>query len=139
VILAGTSLLVAALSGGLINNVSQSGPFANLARVQQAILDSGKVQGASVAVQKNWRNGQTTVGLNVNVIWKGKPRDFEESAAQIADIVLQTDSQSAQRDFITIIFHDGFSIGFAQYSYNKPVSYSPADWRSKVQRSNPAP
>jgi uncharacterized RDD family membrane protein YckC len=137
-ILAGTSLLAAAFSGGLINNISQSGPFPNLVRVQKAILDSDKVQSASVAVQKNWRNGQTTVGLTVIVIWKGKPQDFEESAAQIADIVLETDSQSAQRDFISIIFHDGFSMGFAKYSYDKPVSHSPADWRSKVQRRNSA-
>jgi uncharacterized RDD family membrane protein YckC len=137
-ILAGISLLVAAFSSGLINNISESGPFPNLVRVQKTILDSGKVQSASVAVQKNWRNGQTTVGLNVIVIWKDKPQDFEESAAQIADIVLQTDSQSAQRDFITVIFHDGFTIGFAKYSSNKPVSHSPADWRSEAQRRNPA-
>lgn len=135
-ILAGTSLLVAAFSNGLTNEISQSGPFPDLFRVQKSILDSGKVQSASVFVQKNWRNGQTTAGLNVVVIWKGKPQDFEESAAQIANIVLQTDSESAQRDFITVIFHDGFSIGFAKYSYNKPVSHSPADWRSKVQRRN---
>jgi uncharacterized RDD family membrane protein YckC len=136
IILAGTSLLVAAFSNGLTNNMSQSGPFPNLVRIQKSILDSGKVQSASVAVQKNWRNGETTVGLNVIVIWKGKPQDFEESAAQIADIVLQTDSESAQRNFITITSHDGFRIGFAQYSYNKPESHSPADWRSKVQRRN---
>jgi uncharacterized RDD family membrane protein YckC len=135
-ILAGTGLLVAAFSNGLTNNISQSGPFPNLVRVQKSILDSGKVQSASVAVQKNWRNGQTTVGLNVIVIWKGKPQDFEESAAQIAEIVLQTDAESAQRDFITITSHDGFSIGFAQYSYNKPESHGPADWRSKAQRRN---
>jgi uncharacterized RDD family membrane protein YckC len=135
-ILAGTSLLVATISNGLTNNISQSGSFPNLVRVQKSILDSGKVQSASVAIQKNWRNGQTTVGLNVIVIWKGKPKDLEESAAQIADIVLQTDSESAQRNFITITFHDGFSIGFAQYSYNKPESHSPADWRNKLQRRN---
>ena len=136
-ILAGTGLLAVAFSSGLTSNISQSGPFPNLVRVQEGILDSGKVQSASVAVQQNWRNGQTTVGLNVIVTWKGKPQDFEESAAQIADIVLQTDSQSAQRDFITVISPDGFSIGFARYSYNRQVSHSPADWRSEVQQRTP--
>jgi uncharacterized RDD family membrane protein YckC len=135
-ILAGTSLLVAAISNGLTNKISQSGPFPDLFRVQKSILDSGKVQSASVFMQKNWRNGQTTAGLNVVVIWKGKPQDFEESATQIANIVLQMDSELAQRDFITVIFHDGFSIGFAKYSYNKPVSHTPADWRGKVQRKS---
>jgi uncharacterized RDD family membrane protein YckC len=95
IILVGTSLLVAAFSNGLTNKISQSGPFSDLFRVQKSILDSGKVQSASVFLQKNWRSGQTTAGLNVVVIWKGKPQDFEESAAQIANIVLKTDSESA--------------------------------------------
>lgn len=133
VILGGSALVGAVLVMGLGNKIGQSGPFPELIAIQQAVLDSGKVQSAGVSIQKNWRNGETSTGLSVSVVWKGKPLSIERNASEIADIVLLADSHAVDRDFITVRFHEGFMIGFATFSYNRQVSHNPSAWIKQIQ------
>ena len=94
---------------------------------------SGKVRSVGVFAQKNWRNGETSTDLNDIVDWKGKPPFTEKDATEVADIVLRADPQAGDRDFITVKFKEGFTIGFARSSYNRQVSRNPATWTKKAQ------
>lgn len=132
-ILGGAALVGAALSIGFGTAISRSGPFPELIAVQQAVLNSGKVQSVGASIQKNWGSEGTNSGLNVFVVWSGKSSDTEKDATEIANIALRADPRAANRDFITVIFREGFMIGFARFSYNRPVSHSPATWIKQAQ------
>ena len=132
-ILGGAALIGAVLSIGFGSAVGQSAPFPELIAIQQTVLKSGKVRSVGVFAQKNWRNGETSTGLNVIVDWKGKPPFTEKDATEVADIVLRADPQAGDRDFITVKFKEGFTIGFARFSYNRQVSHNPATWAREDQ------
>ena len=132
-ILAGCALAGIVLLGGFGNTIRQTGPFPDLLAIQQAILDSGKVQSVSVSIQKNWKNGETATGLVVGITWRADPTNIEKNATEIAAIVLQADPHTTDRDFITVRFKGGYSVGFATISMNRQVSHSPAAWNKQVQ------
>jgi len=132
-ILGGSALVGVVLLSGFGNTIRQAGPFPEFLTIQQAVLDSGKVQSVGVSIQKNWRNGKTDTGLIVNVAWRGDPTDIEKNATEIADIVLQADPHASDRDFVTVKFQEGYSIGFATFSMNRQVSHSPAAWNKQIQ------
>ena len=132
-ILGGAALVGATLSIGFGSAVSRSGPFPELIAIQQAVLNSGKVQSVGDSIQKNWGSEGTNSGLNVFVVWSGESSDTEKDATEIADIALRADPRAANRDFITVIFREGFMIGFARFSYNRPVSHSPVTWIKQAQ------
>jgi hypothetical protein len=121
------------LLGGFGNRIRQAGPFPELLAIQQAVLDSGKVQSAGVSIQQNWKNGETSTGLIVSVAWRGDTTNIEKNATAIAAIVLQADPHASDRDFITVKFQGGYSIGFATFSMNRQVSHSPAAWNKQIQ------
>jgi uncharacterized RDD family membrane protein YckC len=132
-ILGGIAIVGVVLSIGFGNTVLESAPFPELTGIQQAILNSGKVQSAGASVQKTWRNGEVRTGLIVNVVWKSKPLIIEQDATKIADIVIRADSQAFSRDFITVNFRDGFVVGFATFSNSRQVSHDPATWIKQAE------
>ncbi len=132
-ILGGAALVGVVLLTGFDNRISGMGSFTELTAIQQAVLNSGKVQSVSVWVQKNWREGETRTGLVIDVVWKGKLSIPEKEATEIANVVLRTDPQAGKRDFITVRFLNGFMVGFFTFTNNRQVSHSPATWLSQTQ------
>lgn len=129
----GAAFIGAVLLVGFGDNISQRGPFPELTAVQQAVLNSGKVESVGASIQKEWGSKRTTSGLNVIVVWKGERSDTEKDATEIADIVLRTDPHAADRDYIAVIFREGFIIGFARSANSRSVSHSPAVWIKQAQ------
>ena len=86
-----------------------------------------------MAVQKDWKDGETRTGLVIDVVWKGKLSTPEEEGTEIANVVLRNDPQAAGRDFITVRFLDAFMVGLFQFSNNRQVSHSPATWLNQIQ------
>jgi hypothetical protein len=82
---------------------------------------------------KNWSNGKTATGLIVSVVWRGDPANIERSATEIADIVLQADSNASDQDFVTVKFLGDYSIGFATLYKNRQVSHIPAAWIKQIR------
>jgi len=131
-ILASIAVVTALLATGIGGAVSNAA-FPELTKIQSAVLSSGKAQSTAVVVQKNWSGGNTRTGLVVSVAWKGKPSDGEQDATEIANIVLRADSAAVDRDFITVIFRQGFVVGFARFSNNRQVSHDPSTWIKQAQ------
>ena len=123
----------AALLTGFENRISKSGPITELTAIQQAVLNSGKVQSVGVFVQRNWKHGETRTGLVIDVVWRGESFTPEKEATEIADVVLRADPQASGRDFITVRFLNGFMVGFFRLSNNRQVSHSPATWLQQTQ------
>ena len=59
--------------------------------------------------------------------------DLEKDAAETANIVLQADSQAGDKDFVTVRFLAGYSIGFTRFSGTQRVINSPETWTKQIQ------
>jgi len=113
--------------------LSNTDLFTELTTIQQAVLDSGKVQSASVSVQRNWGDGKTRTGLVIEVVWKDEPSVTEKEATEIVDVVLRADAQAGERDFVTVRFLSESMVGFFRLSNNRQVSHNPATWLKQAQ------
>jgi hypothetical protein len=132
-ILASLAVRCVLLATGL-RTVIRDTPFPELSQIQKAVLDSGKAQAVGASVQKTWSGGEARTGLLVSVVCRGQRSNAEQDATEIADIVLRTDSHAAGRDFITVIFQQGFVVGFARFSNNRQISHDPATWLTRPER-----
>lgn len=132
-ILAAIAVAGALLVTGFGSAIQDNTPFPELTGVQQAVLASGKAQSVGAQVQKTWQNGHSRTGLVIGVVWRGTRSNAEQDATEIADIVLRNDSNAANRDYITIVFQNGFAVGFARFSNNRQVSHDPATWSQLAQ------
>ena len=125
----GELLLIFVVVSALIrSSPNPSGFFQEGSSVITAVAKSGKVRTVSASLQKDWHGGEVDNTLLITVEWKGKPEPRERAAVEIVDLVLKADPQANNDDFISVVFHEGISIGFANLKNDRIVSHSPADW-----------
>ena len=68
--------------------------------------------------------------------WKGEPDSLDDAVASVAEIVFKTFPDADKKDNITITISYGFDIGIAFFWRWYPVSLSPAEWESRLNREN---
>jgi uncharacterized RDD family membrane protein YckC len=131
-----------AASGACFNlsPVIKASWFAQLVKVQQAILASGDVRGASVNLGKNTTiyNGvhRTTNSLSVAATWKRRPIDYQASASEIAAIVLNQYAQPPEVDQIRVTIVYGYTLGIASGWVNRDFTHSPAEWQALLGKKD---
>lgn len=104
------------------------GTLGELVPIREAVLNSGGVHDAGVFMQWNSRNGVKTAGIQVNVIYKERPEDYDQAAKNIAEIVFQTDPRMRDKDYLAVTFEEGFRVGLASFTRTRVVRHAPDEW-----------
>jgi uncharacterized RDD family membrane protein YckC len=107
------------------------GSFAELVTVRDAILNSGVAKSVTVNVMMNGIGQQRQTGLQI-IVADPTSGTREKTAARIAKVIFQADPGADEKDFLTIVFNEGFSVGFAQYSKTYTVAHSIKEWQEIV-------
>src|SRR5271156_2763930 len=137
-IIVGAILLTLGLGGMFASNkVEEMGPFPDLLAVQSAILQSGKVRTAGVTIKHDWTNGRTSNSIVVTVTPSNAQTDDKAQAQEIAAIALNASVKASEMDWLDIVILHTVNFGLLHYSYNRPFSHSPAEWRKLA--GQPAP
>ncbi|MEK6300341.1 MAG: RDD family protein [Acidobacteriota bacterium] len=114
--------------------VTSTAPFADLLKVQNSLLDSGKLQMASVFVgQGAGPNGNVNY-FRADAVWKGEPGSMAEAQREIASIVLRDYPDAVNKDLIVIAIAYGYDIGIASYWRSASDEASPKEWIARLKR-----
>ena len=108
--------------------------LSELAAVERAVIQLPEVEQAGVVLQTSYRAGRTNIStIFVTVRCRQKPEDYERLATVIASAVLDNDAHATDKDYITIEFDEGFSVGFAQFHKKYRTSHKPEEWKLAQQ------
>lgn len=123
-------LACVAVVGGLLlfPKFSKGGTFGELIPIREAVLNSGRVYDAGVYKQWNSFNGTTTTNLQVNVLYKHRPDDYDRAARDIAEIVYRTAPNARENNYLSVVFQEGFKVGLASFTKTRVVRHTPAEW-----------
>jgi uncharacterized RDD family membrane protein YckC len=113
--------------------LNRTGTFSELFAVEKALEQSDQFRDVKVALQTN--RTHNTTDLRVTVICRYKPTDYERTAARIVGMVEQADPEAARQDFISVVFKEGFQVGFATFSNSRYVSHTPQQWEDILQNT----
>jgi uncharacterized RDD family membrane protein YckC len=110
-------------------------PFPELTSIPSKVQELPNVRDASVELRTNTANDGTHTGLLVTVSCRSTPSDYQRTAREIAAAVMRADPRAAERDYIEVIFLQGFEIGFAKFHHNQTVTHTPGEWSDLIKAS----
>jgi uncharacterized RDD family membrane protein YckC len=128
VILGGILLTVVGLVEVVAPKLMTTETFSELDSLRTSIAKLPNISEVNIVQQTFSSPGRHTTGLLVNVRCKQKPTDYERTGTEIAAMIIKGDANTSQRDFITVDFVEGFSIGLANYTYRRPITHTPKEW-----------
>jgi len=112
----------------------KKGFFSNILLVQEKLLASGKVRGATVDVGKAWfdHDGvrQEASFLQSTVVWKVRPTNYQAAADEMASIILANYPDIAKKDSLVVIISYGYDIGISHAWITQSFQHSPQQWIS---------
>lgn len=110
----------------------KKGVFSNILLVQEKLLASGKVHGATVYVGKAWfdHDGvrQEASFLQSTVVWKDRPTNYQAAADEMASIILANYPDIAKKDSLVVIISYGYDIGISHAWITQSFQHSPQQW-----------
>jgi len=119
----------------VIPRLGQMGPFPELLTVVEAVQKSPDVVTSNVFAGKTWGSQGETTTMVITVVWKGRPRDYEKAADQIAALALQADPAILRRNVLTISIVYGYDIGIARVWRSNSFGYAPQQWQERLSKS----
>jgi uncharacterized RDD family membrane protein YckC len=119
--------------------LANSGPFAVLLSVQQALQQDPDVRHATavIGVNKFFGKDQSTTTTHLfssNIVLSRRVRDFDYLANRLAQIILNHDPSAEREDEIAISIHYGYDIGIASAWQSRNFAFSPEQWRKRISR-----
>jgi len=112
--------------------VSERFGLQDLVLVQERINESENVHYGSVFVGTFWGTNGAGDYIKVNAVWNKRPVSYEESAKDIAAVVLDNYPDIYSKDVLAITVVYGFDIGISSGWQNYQVSHTPAEWAEIV-------
>jgi hypothetical protein len=114
------------------NQLTDKWHFPELLAVQDQLIDLEKVYSASVTRGKSWgtRDGKKweNTYLHVVAIVNKKSFQTEETAQELANLILQNYPKADEFDVIYVSLNSGFDIGIARVWSNVNFSKPPSIW-----------
>lgn len=110
----------------------------------EAIQGEPEVASAQVVAGQSFfwdtQKGQRVVtGVTVSVRLNRRIQNHEEEAKKLARILLEKYPDAATKDSITITMAEGYDLGIASWFYRQGFSFSPEQWRERLEAAGPAP
>ncbi len=129
-LLIATAAAVLFLGVGIVTTyvVGERFGLADLLIVQERIHESGKVHFGSVFVGTFWGPEGAIEYLSVNAIMNERPVSYEDSAKEIAAIVLDSYPDITSKDLLDVTVTYGFDIGISSGWQAYRVSHTPQEW-----------
>jgi len=114
--------------------LSDTSLFGGMLAVIEKIEADGRVSFAAVYSGSEWtsrKSPATLTDYEVTVVMKSRPAHYEETATEIARVVLATDPRAFSRDVLSITIGYGYDIGIAHGRITREFTHTPAQWRSQ--------
>jgi len=109
----------------------------NILVLQKKLYEIEKVSFVSASDMKYvifTSSGTDTVNtIEVGVRYKEKPMDFERSAREIAQVILNNYPKSRYKDKIGMVIYYGYDIGIIYWWLKFPISLSPSEWEKRLK------
>lgn len=135
--IAGSWLLLSFLVAFVLAPLATSGgAFANLMKLQRAVMDSGKVHIASVFIGLSAGPNGNVNYVRTDAVWKNEPTSFEQAERDIASIVLKEYPDAAGKDLIVVTIAYGYDIGISSAWRSDTRQATPEEWMSRIQSSS---
>lgn len=132
--------LISIVSTGVViaPKLMQYGPFQDLLELQKNILASDNEYFATVEVRKTTQIGKDSNAdyLQVGVLLKKEPTDYDKVLSKIAAIVLSNYPKIKEQDFLAVSASYGFDIGIASSRRSRKASLSPNEWEQTLHMLN---
>lgn len=131
-------LVIAGVAPLFTGQVADREPFKSLVRVQREITAKPGVRFASVMAGQNvvvtaGTGTKSSTNLTISAFVDSRNMDAAVLADSIAATALDSDSEANQKDVIAISIIYGFDIGIASSWRSQSFSYSPAQWRGRLE------
>jgi uncharacterized RDD family membrane protein YckC len=111
----------------------QMDPFPELVSIPSKVQELPIVRDASVVLRKSSASDGTHTGLLVTVSCRSTPSDYQRTATEIVAVVMRADPRASERDYIGVIFLQGFEVGFAKFHHNQAVTHTPGEWNDLIK------
>jgi hypothetical protein len=111
----------------------QMDPFPELVSIPSKVQELPIVRDANVVLRKSSASDGTHTGLLVTVSCRSTPSDYQRTATEIVAVVMRADPRASERDYIGVIFLQGFEVGFAKFHHNQAVTHTPGEWNDLIK------
>ncbi|MFA6033158.1 MAG: RDD family protein [Myxococcota bacterium] len=122
-----------------VNHFAGEEPFKEMLAIQKALSRQPGVKYATVTAGRAsmaflGKGAKATTYLTSKIFLSSKAADDDQVANTLASVVLDTYPEVVAKDKMTIVLSSGYDIGIASTWITKTFSFSPEQWRERIQR-----
>lgn len=128
-------VLLGALPALIVPFLLRGGAFAQMVSDATLVERIDGVQSAGVHETSALHCGDSNSAklLSIDIRWTGDPGNEEQIADQVAKLVIQNDHTIQNYTRMRVAITRGYDLGIGSRWASRAFSYSPDEWRSRVQ------